>query len=69
MERVTFQVRGIHCVNCEQRIEQALKQLPGTLRSTADHAAGTVAVVFDASRTSAEAARGTIERAGFEVTP
>ena len=68
MEQVTFQVRGMDCTNCEQRIDQALKQVPGLLRSTADHAAGTVAVVFDASRTSAETVRGTIEQAGFEVT-
>lgn len=68
MEQVTFQVRGMDCANCEQRIEQALEQVPGLLRSTADHATGTVAVVLDASRTSAETARATIQRAGFEVT-
>ena len=68
MEHVTFQVSGMDCASCEQRIQRALNQVPGVLRSTADHSAGTVVVVLDASRTNAETARGTIEQAGFEVT-
>ena len=68
MEQVTFQVRGMDCAACEERIQRALGQVQGVLRSSADHASGTVGVVLDSSRTSAAAARGTVERAGFEVT-
>lgn len=68
MDQVTFQVRGMDCASCEERIQRALSQVHGVLRSSADHASSTVAVVLDPSRTTAEAARGTIERAGFEVT-
>ena len=68
MEHVTYQVSGMDCTSCEQRIQKALNQVPGVLRSTADHAAGTVVVVLDTSRTSGEAARATIEQAGFAVT-
>ncbi|HET9492108.1 MAG TPA: heavy metal-associated domain-containing protein [Methylomirabilota bacterium] len=57
----------MRCVACEQRIQQALAKVDGVLRSTADHWAARVTVVFDPARTSAEAVQNRITQAGYEV--
>lgn len=67
MEQTTFQVRGMHCAACAQRIQQALARLEGVKRSRADHRRGEVRVVFDPARTPEAVVRAWLERAGYEV--
>ncbi|HXG03943.1 MAG TPA: heavy-metal-associated domain-containing protein [Candidatus Binatia bacterium] len=67
MERLELHVTGMSCGACEQRIERALAQVAGVVRSTADHRAARVKVVFDPRRTSAEAVQARIKQAGYEV--
>lgn len=67
MEQLELGVAGMRCVACEQRIQQALAKVDGVLRSTADHWAARVTVVFDPARTSAEAVQNRITQAGYEV--
>lgn len=67
MEQVGLRVDGMSCRACEQRIERALAQLQGVVRSVADHRAGHVKVVFDPARTSAQAVQARIKQAGYEV--
>lgn len=69
MEQVQLRVSGMSCAGCERRIEKALARVDGVLRTSADHRAGQVRVVFDAARTSERAVRSTIEQAGYEVFP
>lgn len=68
MEQVELRVRGMSCTACEQRIQRALAQVDGVVRSAADHGAEHVQVVFDPTRTSAQAVRARIEQAGYEVS-
>lgn len=67
MEQVELRVDGMNCRACEQRIERALAQVDGVVRSVADHRAGRVTVAFDPARTSAGAVHARIEQAGYEV--
>jgi copper chaperone CopZ len=67
MEQLDVQVNGMSCAACEQRIQRALAQVDGVIRSTADHRAARVTVVFDPARTSAETVGRRIEPAGYEV--
>ena len=67
MEQLELRVNGMTCTGCEQRIERALAQVEGVLRSHADHRAAQVRVVFDPVRTSAEAVGARIRQAGYEV--
>jgi copper chaperone CopZ len=67
MEQLELRVNGMSCSACERRIEKALSQLDGVVRSTADHRARTVRVVFDSAQASAEAVTARIEQAGYEV--
>ncbi len=67
MEQATFQVRGMHCAACAQRIQQVLSRLAGVKRSRADHRRGEVRVIFDSARTSEAVVRACLEQAGCEV--
>ena len=68
MNQLELNVTGIHCANCEQRIQAALGQVDGVVRSTADHKSGRVTVAIDPTKTSENAVRELITRAGFEVS-
>ena len=68
MQQIEFRVSGMSCRACEQRIEKALTRVEGVARSSADQRAGHVRVVFDTARTSEQAVRSCIERAGYEVS-
>jgi copper chaperone CopZ len=67
MEQLELHVTGMSCGACEQRIQRALAQVDGVVRSAADHRAARVRVVFDPARTSAEAVQSRITEAGYEV--
>jgi len=69
MQQLTLKATGIHCGGCEDRIATALATIDGVIRSCADHETGQVTVVIDPARTTEEAVRSTVERAGFEVAP
>ncbi len=67
MEQLELRVNGMTCMACERRIERALAQVDGVVRSAADHRAARVKVVFDPVRTSAETVQARIKQAGYEV--
>ena len=67
MQQVDLGVTGMTCRACEQRIENALTRIEGVVRSAADHRAARVRVMFDPARTSEDAVRSCIERAGYAV--
>lgn len=69
MEQLNLRVKGMTCTACERRIERALAQVDGVVRSAADHRAARVQAVFDPARTSAEAVQDRIAQAGYEVVP
>jgi copper chaperone CopZ len=67
MDQMELHVTGMTCTACEQRIQRALAQVEGVVRSAADHRAARVKVVFDPARTSAGTVQRRIEQAGYEV--
>jgi copper chaperone CopZ len=67
MEQLELHVTGMSCGACEQRIQRALAQVEGVVRSAADHRAARVRVVFDPTRTSAATVESRIKQAGYEV--
>lgn len=68
MEQIALHVTGMTCTGCEQRVQKALGRLEGVQRSSADYQHDEVRVVFDPARTSEQAVRTCIERAGYEVS-
>ena len=69
MDQLEFRVTGMTCTACEQRIQRALAQVDGVVRSAADHRAARVKVVFDPARTSAQAVQARIQQIGYELVP
>jgi copper chaperone CopZ len=67
MEELELRVNGMTCTACERRIERALAQVDGVMRSAADHRAARVKIVFDPARTSAQTVQTRIKQAGYEV--
>jgi copper chaperone CopZ len=67
MEQLELRVNGMTCTACERRIERALAQVDGVMRSAADHRAARVKIVFDPARTSAQTVQTRIKQAGYEV--
>lgn len=69
MKQVELRVSGMSCRACEQRIERALTNIDGVVQSAADHRASHVRVMFDPARTSEDAVRACVQRAGYTVAP
>jgi sulfite exporter TauE/SafE/copper chaperone CopZ len=60
-------VEGMTCSSCESRIERSLLAIPGAYHVKADQQGGRVVVEYDESRTSPQAAKAAIEKAGYTV--
>jgi len=58
---------GIHCASCVSTIEGALCELPGVERAAVNMATERVAVDYDPGRVGAEALRGAVTGAGYEL--
>jgi copper chaperone len=67
MTEKTFNVEGMSCAHCKAAVEDELNDLPGVERSRADFERGTVEVVYDEERVTAEDIRGAVEEAGYTL--
>ena len=67
--RVVLPVRGMHCASCVDKVDNALKRLPGVEAVSVDLPSRTVAVSFVPSpgRLEVKHLRRAIEKAGFDV--
>lgn len=67
---IGFTVTGgqkIHCEDCEQRIDRALKRLPGVLSVEVSAESQTVFVEFDADGVGDEELRRRLDLLGYQV--
>jgi len=64
---VTLPVSGMYCAACVQKVEKALKGLPGVESATVNLSAGKAGVVFDTAACSIEDMERVIEDIGYEV--
>jgi copper chaperone CopZ len=62
-----FQVPGMHCTGCENRLKTVLGRVEGVVKAEASHQDGEVRVRYDAGRVSDEEIRERIRAAGYEV--
>ncbi len=68
LEKKTFNVSGVHCEGCEQRIARAISQMSGVRSVTASHAVQEVEVTLDSTRTSVREVAEKLEFIGFPTT-
>ncbi len=67
---VNFRVTGeptIHCVGCEQRIDNALRRLPGIQNVQASAQTQRVAVTIDPAQLRLEQIRAKLNQIGYKV--
>lgn len=66
-EKIIFQVEGMHCTGCEQRLGTALRRLEGVSEVSADHRTGELIIRFDPESTDRERLIERVETAGYDV--
>lgn len=60
-------MQGIHCEGCEQRIDRALRRLPGVLGVEASAETQRVVVEMDTNQVGPEEVRERLDQLGYEV--
>ena len=67
IEEIMLPVAGMTCAACVNKVEKALKRLPGVQEATVSLAAGQAGVVFDSQSCSLPEMQQVIEEIGYEV--
>ena len=68
---VEFTVSGdvkLHCASCEQRVERALRQVPGVQEVAASAATQQVVATIDASQVPPSELQAKLSKLGYRVT-
>lgn len=67
MEKTTLNVSGMTCGHCEKAVKDAVSELDGVQKVEVSLDNGTVAVEYDASKTSEAQMKEAIEDQGYDV--
>jgi copper chaperone CopZ len=70
LKSISFEVTGdnkLVCAGCEQRVEHALKTVPGVDQVRAEARNQRIKVLFDAARVDAAAIAERISKAGYQT--
>jgi copper chaperone len=66
-ESRVLRVSDMSCGHCELSVQEALDELDGVERASADHTKGEVELAYDADRVTEEKLREAIEEAGYTL--
>jgi len=67
LQKHSFRIGGMTCVNCQNRIEKKLKKMAGLHDATVNYSTGAAAVTYDASEISFDEISAAIEKLGYQV--
>jgi sulfite exporter TauE/SafE/copper chaperone CopZ/plastocyanin domain-containing protein len=67
MKTAKIRIRGMTCINCQNRIERALKGLPGVANAEVSFSSGTAAIAYDASVITLGEITSAIEKLDYQV--
>lgn len=67
--RKTFHIGGMTCVNCQSRIERALRKTAGVTKVSVSYRSGIADVTYDPGRLSPRDIAAVIERLDYQVLP
>ncbi len=68
VDRHTFEVEGMTCSGCEQRISRSVERLHGVQDVTADHQTGELRITFEPALVSADVIAKHVRDTGYTVT-
>ena len=66
MKELNLSIKGMMCTGCENRVKNALENIEGIEKATADHVSGNVNIVCD-DTVDKKAIEETVEDLGFEI--
>lgn len=67
MANVKLKVTGMHCGHCQQKVEQALKDIAGVYSAVVDWQDGEVEVDFNDDAVTTDQLRAAVAGAGYEA--
>jgi len=67
LQKLTFCIAGMTCINCQNRVEKALKNTVGVQDAAVDYNTGTASVAYDASETGFDEISAVIESLGYKA--
>ncbi|MBQ8139906.1 MAG: sulfite exporter TauE/SafE family protein [Lachnospiraceae bacterium] len=68
-KQIHLEIGGMTCINCQNRIEKALKKMPGVIKAAVSYTEGTADVEYAEDRTSRKKIVETIEKLDYKVLP
>ena len=68
MEHTKLYINGMTCINCQTRIQNALKKQPGITRAAVSYETETADVLYDSSVISLEQIQGLIDELGYSAS-
>lgn len=68
VEHTKLYINGMTCINCQTRIQNALKKLPGITRAAVSYETETADVLYDSSVISLEQIQGLIDELGYSAS-
>ena len=69
MEHTKLYINGMTCINCQTRIQNALKKQPGIKQATVSYETETADVSYDSSVISLEQIQGLLDELGYSASP
>ena len=66
MKEISLNIKGMMCTGCENRVKNALENIEGIEKVSADHVSGNVNIVCD-DTVYKKAIESAIEELGFEI--
>lgn len=67
MEKVSFDISGMHCVSCATNIEGALKKTPGVISARVNFAAEKAYIEFEPEGLSIQDLASVVDKAGYKA--
>jgi copper chaperone CopZ len=67
MASIHLSITGMHCVNCQKKVEQALKRVPGTFGAMVDLEQGQADVDFDPAKAAGDQYVEAVKSVGYQA--
>ncbi|MBI4176600.1 MAG: heavy-metal-associated domain-containing protein [Candidatus Aenigmarchaeota archaeon] len=64
-EKITLNVKGMHCASCENSIKKAVREIGA--KASVDVKAGKVSAEFDPAKVGMKELKAAIQKAGYKV--
>ncbi|HEY1685965.1 MAG TPA: heavy metal-associated domain-containing protein [Tepidisphaeraceae bacterium] len=62
-----IRIEGMHCHNCEKKIQQTLAALPGVREAEVDFPTGQASVLYSSRKTKPDQLIAAVRQAGYKV--